>query len=82
MHGIEVLEFVRSHKAYRRLPIIVLTTKSDEASRAQALAGGATLYLTKPFTPLQLTFQALELLNAVPECRAGMVNQSKPDAGK
>ena len=67
MHGIEVLEFVRSHQAYRSLPVIVLTTKRDETSRAQALAGGATLYLTKPFTPLELTFQARELLNVAHE---------------
>lgn len=63
MHGIEVLEFVRSHQAYQRLPVIILTTRRDETSRAQALAGGATTYLTKPFTPQELILQARELLN-------------------
>src|SRR6266436_5980769 len=33
MHGLEVLQFVRSHEQYRRLPIIVLTTKYDPESR-------------------------------------------------
>src|ERR1700750_375031 len=51
MHGIEVLEFVRGHQAYRGIPIIVLTTRGDEASRAGALAAGATIYLTNPFDP-------------------------------
>jgi two-component system chemotaxis response regulator CheY len=63
MHGIEVLEFLRRHQAYRDLPVVILTTRSDETSRSQALASGATRYLTKPFTPNELIEQASELLN-------------------
>ena len=33
MHGLEVLKFVRRHPAFTRLPVIVLTTRGDEASR-------------------------------------------------
>jgi two-component system, chemotaxis family, chemotaxis protein CheY len=54
MHGMEVIDFVRSHKAYREIPIVVLTTKGEETSRSQALAAGANRYLTKPFDPRQL----------------------------
>jgi two-component system chemotaxis response regulator CheY len=61
MHGIEVLEFVRGHQAYRDIPIIVLTTRGDETSRQGALAAGATHYLTKPFDPRKLTGYAREL---------------------
>lgn len=64
MHGLDVLRFVRGHSAYRGVPIIVLTTRGDEASRGAALAAGATLYLTKPFAPQQLAAQAQELLAA------------------
>jgi two-component system, chemotaxis family, chemotaxis protein CheY len=49
--GIEVLEFVRSQDRLRALPIIIVTTRGDEASRAKALRAGATRYMTKPFTP-------------------------------
>lgn len=49
--GIEVLEFVRSQDKLRALPIIIVTTRGDEASRAKALGAGATSYMTKPFTP-------------------------------
>ncbi len=63
MHGIEVLEFVRGHQAYCGIPIIVLTTRGDETSRAGALAAGATKYLTKPFDPNELTTQARGLLD-------------------
>jgi two-component system chemotaxis response regulator CheY len=64
MHGIEVIEFVRSHQAYRGIPIIVLTTRGDEASRMGALTAGATHYLTKPFSPHELTRYARGLLDA------------------
>ena len=64
MHGLEVLGFVRGHQAYRNLPVMILTTRSDEISRSQALARGATRYLTKPFTPHELIEQTSELLNA------------------
>ena len=62
MHGIEVLKFVRGHHAFRSLPVIVLTTRGDESSRAAALAAGATLYLTKPFAPHVLAGQARAVL--------------------
>jgi two-component system chemotaxis response regulator CheY len=65
MHGIEVLEFVRKHPSFKRLPVIVLTTRGDEASRAAATAAGASLYLTKPFTPHVLAGHARALLEGV-----------------
>jgi two-component system chemotaxis response regulator CheY len=67
MHGLEVLEFLRRHQAYSHIPVIVLTTRGDEASRADALAAGASLYLTKPFAPQALAAQALALLSPHPE---------------
>ena len=66
MHGIEVVRFVRKHKVYSGIPIIVLTTRGDEASRAEALAAGASVYLTKPFLPNLLAAQARDLLNGKP----------------
>ena len=61
MHGLEVLQFVRRHPAYRSLPVIVLTTRGDEASRDAALAAGANVYLTKPFLPQVLAEHARSL---------------------
>jgi two-component system chemotaxis response regulator CheY len=66
MHGLEVVRFVRKHKAYSDIPIIVLTTRGDETSRSAALAAGASVYLTKPFLPNVLAAQARELLNGKP----------------
>lgn len=49
--GIEVVEFVRGQDTLRHLPIVIVTTRGDEASRARALQAGADRFLTKPFTP-------------------------------
>jgi two-component system, chemotaxis family, chemotaxis protein CheY len=49
--GIEVLEFVRAQDKLRALPILVVTTRGDETSRARALAAGASAFMTKPFAP-------------------------------
>ena len=64
MHGIEVLQFVRAHNIYRHLPVIVLTTRGDEASRTEAMASGATEYLTKPFQASELCAHARKHLVA------------------
>jgi two-component system chemotaxis response regulator CheY len=62
MHGIEVLKFVRSRPAYKSMPVVVLTTRGDEVSQADALAAGASLYLTKPFSPQELETKVRQLL--------------------
>jgi two-component system, chemotaxis family, chemotaxis protein CheY len=62
MHGLGVVKFVRNHERYRNLPIIVLTTRGDEESRDAALGCGASLYLTKPFTPDSLIEHVRQLL--------------------
>ena len=64
MHGLEVLQFVRSHQKYRQVPIIVLTTRGDESSRSAALQAGATVYLTKPFSPEVLGAEARKVVTA------------------
>lgn len=65
MHGVDVLKFVRSHQAFKDVPVVVLTTRGDDASREAALAAGATVYLTKPFLPQALLARASEILSDV-----------------
>lgn len=49
MDGIEVLRNIRSHSKYKKLPVIILTAKSDEISKVIGLEVGADDYLAKPF---------------------------------
>jgi two-component system, chemotaxis family, chemotaxis protein CheY len=62
IHGFEVLRFVRTHRSFEHLPVLVLTTRGDEQSRATALEEGATAYLTKPFAPETLLPEVRRLL--------------------
>lgn len=49
MDGIEVLRIIRSHTKLKKLPVIILTAKSDEISKVVGLEVGADDYLSKPF---------------------------------
>ncbi|HEY3821111.1 MAG TPA: response regulator [Polyangiaceae bacterium] len=60
--GLEVLEFVRGQDKLRTLPIIVVTTRGDETSRARALQAGASRFMTKPFTPDAILAEVQQLL--------------------
>ena len=67
MHGVEVLGFVRSNQKFQKLPVVVLTTRDDEASRTAAMRAGATSYLTKPFTPQSLLAEVRTLIGSAVE---------------
>jgi two-component system chemotaxis response regulator CheY len=49
--GFEVIEFVRCQDKLKDLPILVVTTRGDEGSKARALELGASAFMTKPFAP-------------------------------
>ena len=62
LHGIEVLKFVRARPMYQSMPVIVLTTKGEESVQREAMAAGASLYLTKPFSSVELEAKVRGLL--------------------
>lgn len=64
--GIEVIEFVRSQDKLKTLPILIVTTRGDDASRARVLDAGASGFLAKPFTPDQILGEVRRLLPGSP----------------
>jgi len=60
--GVEVIEFIRSQDHLRLLPILVVTTRGDDASRSRVLDAGASAFLAKPFAPPQILEEARRLL--------------------
>lgn len=60
--GVEVVEFVRGQDKLSELPILIVTTRGDEASKARVLAAGASRFMTKPFTPEAILGEVLGLL--------------------
>ena len=54
LDGWEVCRLLRQDTRTTRIPIIMLTVKSDEADKIVGLELGADDYLTKPFSPKEL----------------------------
>ena len=54
MDGLTMIRELRKIPSQMGIPIILLTTESDDNIKAEAKAAGATGWLTKPFDPEQL----------------------------
>jgi two-component system chemotaxis response regulator CheY len=54
MNGLELIRALRKLPALTGLPIVFLTTESNDAIKQEAKAAGATGWITKPFKPEQL----------------------------
>ena len=66
MDGIRVIQQIRS---WSNMPVIVISARSDDADKIEALDAGADDYLTKPFSVeellarLRVTIRRLSLMN-------------------
>jgi two-component system, chemotaxis family, chemotaxis protein CheY len=49
MNGIELLKEVRKINSCKYLPVIILTTESQDAKKQEAKSAGATGWIIKPF---------------------------------
>ena len=54
MNGIEFIRKFRAHPSSAGVPIVFLTTESDEAMKRQAKEAGAIAWIVKPFKQDQL----------------------------
>jgi two-component system chemotaxis response regulator CheY len=54
MDGITLVKNLRAISQYSNRPILILTTESSDAMKAQGKAAGATGWLVKPFDPMRL----------------------------
>lgn len=54
MDGIELIRQVRSQPQYKFMPIVMLTTESQDEKKQEGKAVGATGWIVKPFQPEQL----------------------------
>jgi CheY-like chemotaxis protein len=61
--GLEVLEELRGEPRFAETPVIMLTARAQAADRQAAADAGASHFLPKPFSPLQLASLVEELLN-------------------
>jgi two-component system, chemotaxis family, chemotaxis protein CheY len=54
LDGISFVRQARAKPDYRFLPVIMLTTESQEAKKLEGKAAGAKAWIVKPFQPSQL----------------------------
>ncbi|MHB1242658.1 MAG: response regulator transcription factor [Gaiellaceae bacterium] len=62
LNGYEVTRRLRADEETRRIPIILLTARVQEADVAQGFEAGADDYLTKPFSPQELRARVQAIL--------------------
>ncbi|CAL61291.1 Phosphate regulon transcriptional regulatory protein PhoB [Herminiimonas arsenicoxydans] len=60
--GLRLLSRIRADRQFNELPIIMLTAKSMEEDKIAGLDNGADDYVTKPFSPRELTARINALL--------------------
>lgn len=60
--GLRLLSRIRSDRQLQALPVIMLTAKSMEEDKIAGLDNGADDYITKPFSPRELTARIKALL--------------------
>jgi CheY-like chemotaxis protein len=61
MSGLDVLSRMRADPRWKHIPCIILTAAGHEEQHRQAMALGASDFLTKPFSPKKLYARTAEL---------------------
>ena len=54
INGLELIKFMRASERHRDVPIIIISTHSSKQDRERALELGASVFLSKPFTPANI----------------------------
>ena len=54
LDGIGLIRAVRANPAYKGIPIVMLTTESQDSRKLEGKAAGATGWIVKPFATQQL----------------------------
>ena len=63
MDGFEILHELRAQESGgKRLPVMLLTARAEDADQVRGLEGGADDYVTKPFSPIVLAARVRALL--------------------
>ncbi|WP_170110308.1 hybrid sensor histidine kinase/response regulator transcription factor [Flavilitoribacter nigricans] len=63
MDGYTLLEKIKAHERWQLLPVIMLTARSAEEDKLQALRMGVDDYLLKPFSPAELLVRIKNLIS-------------------
>ena len=70
MSGLDVLARIRKDERFGALPCIILTAAGQEQQYREAMALGATEFMTKPFSPKRLYARTAQLVGIVDDATA------------
>ena len=59
------IEFIRDYRGWSRTPILIISARSEERGKVEALDAGADDYLTKPFGVAELLARVRALLRRI-----------------
>jgi two-component system phosphate regulon response regulator PhoB len=76
MSGLDLAYLLRNRPDTTQLPIVMLTARGEEADKLKSFASGVDDYVTKPFSPKELTARIKALLR-----RAGVVSEAVASVG-
>ncbi len=71
--GMEVCRILRQRENSRRIPIIMLTARSEEIDRVVGFELGADDYVMKPFSPRELVLRVKSIFRRVHEDRSDVL---------
>ena len=67
MDGIEFLRRLSTHEDFHDIPVVLVTTESNEERLQEALSLGARGYLRKPFQPEDIRMLVMKILGVEDE---------------
>lgn len=77
MGGLEICRMLREQG--NQIPILMLTSKSSELDRVLGLELGADDYVTKPFSPLELTARVKAILRRVSQLQQSLTQHEEQE---
>lgn len=62
MNGLECLEALKANERFAQIPVMMVSAESDKETLLRAIRIGAKHYVTKPFTPEDVTTRLMEMI--------------------
>lgn len=78
VQGDELLRKIRETPLWRHIPVLMLTMRSEEEDVVSAFEGGASDYLSKPFTCAELTARVNRLVRPAEHPLGELVEEPGP----
>jgi two-component system phosphate regulon response regulator PhoB len=71
--GVEVCRMLRQRESSRRIPIVMLTARSEEIDRVIGFELGADDYVMKPFSPRELVLRVKSIFRRMKDERSDLI---------